>query len=182
MSPEHQASDILARLAADGVEATRLCADSRQVLAGDIFVAYPGQRSDGRRYIVDAVHAGASAVLWEREGFQWNEAVDVPNVPVFGLAELSGYIADEFYGRPSQALWTVGVTGSGWRVKSTPAKILPLSAQSGEAMATRCGASSSGVFSVSGSSPGIAAARIFVRRAPGDSRLTRTRVLRISSA
>ncbi|HMY48610.1 MAG TPA: Mur ligase family protein, partial [Rhodocyclaceae bacterium] len=119
MSPEHQASDILARLAADGVEATRLCADSRQVLAGDIFVAYPGHRADGRRYIVDAVHAGASAVLWEREGYQWNEAVDVPNVPVFGLAHLSGYIADEFYGRPSQALWTVGVTGTNGKTSVT---------------------------------------------------------------
>lgn len=119
MSPEHQASDILARLATDGVEATRLCADSRQVLAGDIFVAYPGHRADGRRYIVDAVHAGASAVLWEREGYQWNEAVDVPNVPVFGLAHLSGYIADEFYGRPSQALWTVGVTGTNGKTSVT---------------------------------------------------------------
>lgn len=58
-TPPQQVQEILAHLAAEGVEVRRLCVDSRQVLAGDVFLACPGHRVDGRRFIVDAVHAGA---------------------------------------------------------------------------------------------------------------------------
>ncbi len=76
-----QARDILARLAAAGVEVGRLCIDSRQVCAGDVFLACPGHRADGRRFIVDAVHAGAAAILWERRGHVWDDTLQVVNLP-----------------------------------------------------------------------------------------------------
>ena len=40
-----------------------LCADSRQVARGYLFAALPGARFDGRRFIPDALGAGASAIL-----------------------------------------------------------------------------------------------------------------------
>jgi len=45
------------------VEIAGLTVDSRAVQAGDMFVALPGVKFDGRRFIPDAVKAGASAVL-----------------------------------------------------------------------------------------------------------------------
>jgi UDP-N-acetylmuramoyl-L-alanyl-D-glutamate--2,6-diaminopimelate ligase len=45
------------------VAVTGLTADSRKVRPGDVFAALPGARHDGRRFIADAVRAGAVAVL-----------------------------------------------------------------------------------------------------------------------
>ena len=107
-----RAIDVLARLRDQGAAATALCADSRAVQAGDVFVAYPGYRSDGRRFIPDALRAGAGAVLWEQEGFSWHASWIAPNVPVEGLQPLSGHLAHLVYGRPSEQLDLIGVTGT----------------------------------------------------------------------
>jgi len=45
------------------VEIAGLTVDSRAVQAGDMFVAMPGNKTDGRAYIADAVKAGAAAIL-----------------------------------------------------------------------------------------------------------------------
>ena len=65
-------------LAALGVQVQRLRSDSRQVQAGDVFAAFPGERTDGRRFIAQAIAAGASAVLWESRAFQWDPSWRVP--------------------------------------------------------------------------------------------------------
>ena len=106
------AIDILSQLQHQGAKIGGLSADSRALRAGDAFVAYPGANADGRRYIADAVAGGAAAVLWEREGFSWDDAWRVPNVAVDGLRAMAGEIAHEVYGRPSEKLWLAGVTGT----------------------------------------------------------------------
>ena len=45
------------------LDITGLCADSRQVARGHLFAALPGARFDGRRFIPNALSAGASAIL-----------------------------------------------------------------------------------------------------------------------
>ena len=107
-----RAEHILGLLAAQGARVTGLAADSRSLTAGEVFVACPGARSDGREFIAGAIARGASAVLWERHGFRWNAEWRVPNLPVDGLRGFAGYLAHEVYGRPSARLWTMGVTGT----------------------------------------------------------------------
>jgi len=51
-----------------------LAIDSRKVKPRDLFLAYPGQRTDGRAHIAQAIAAGAGAVLWESSGFHWQAA------------------------------------------------------------------------------------------------------------
>ena len=106
------AIDILGRLQRQGARISGLGADSRSLRGGDAFAAYPGTNADGRRYIPDAIACGATAVLWEREGFSWDETWRVPNVAVDGLRAMAGEIAHEVYGRPSEKLWLAGVTGT----------------------------------------------------------------------
>jgi len=89
-----------------------MSADSRDLRAGDVFVAYPGARADGRRHIADAIARGAVAVLWEREGYTWHEDWTLPNLAVDGLRGLAGALAHEVYGHPSDKLWLAGVTGT----------------------------------------------------------------------
>ena len=89
-----------------------LTSDSRRVAPGAAFFAWPGESGDGRGHIADAVSRGASAVVWESEGFDWRAEWGVPNVGVRNLRQAAGAIAGDFYGRPSESLWMCGVTGT----------------------------------------------------------------------
>ena len=99
-------------IAGMGVKVTRLIADSRKIVPGDTFVAYPGEKQDGRKFIGQAIAAGANAVLWERDGFEWNPQWQVPNQGIDGLLDKIGEIASQVYGEPSRRLWTIGITGT----------------------------------------------------------------------
>lgn len=104
--------DLFAKLARQGAMIERLAADSRRCAPGVAFFACPGERVDGRQFISEALARGAAAVLWEAEGFAWRPEWRVPNAAVPGLRRRAGTLAHEFYGRPSAALWTCGVTGT----------------------------------------------------------------------
>ncbi|MEO1767484.1 UDP-N-acetylmuramoyl-L-alanyl-D-glutamate--2,6-diaminopimelate ligase [Thiobacter aerophilum] len=95
-----------------GIAVRSLAIDSRRVAPGDVFLAYPGERADGRQFIPQAITAGAVAVLWEPEGFAWDPAWRVPHLPVAGLRYKAGFIAAEVHGHPSRKLWMVGITGT----------------------------------------------------------------------
>lgn len=95
-----------------GVRIGRLVADSRRVRPGDTFAAYPGEAADGRRFIAEAIAAGANAVLWEKGGFAWNPAWQVPNLGIAGLRARIGEIASHACGEPSRSMWMIGVTGT----------------------------------------------------------------------
>ncbi|HZM37055.1 MAG TPA: UDP-N-acetylmuramoyl-L-alanyl-D-glutamate--2,6-diaminopimelate ligase [Burkholderiales bacterium] len=104
--------DLFARLAAQGAMIERLSSNSRRCTPGTAFFAYPGEAADGRAYIPDALARGASAVFWEEAGFGWQAPWQAPNVGVRGLRQRAGALAHEFHGRPSEALWVCGVTGT----------------------------------------------------------------------
>lgn len=90
----------------------RVIADSRQVQAGDVFLAFRGEYSDGRKYIPEVLESGAAAVIWEAEDFAWNAAWPVANLAVPQLREQAGIVASHLLGNPSQAMWVAGVTGT----------------------------------------------------------------------
>ena len=101
-----------------GVHPRRITSDSRRVEPGVAFAAYRGTQADGRAYVADAIARGAAAVLWDAEGFAWNEGWTVKNVSVLNLKARLGAIADFIYGSPSQRLWIVGVTGTNGKTSS----------------------------------------------------------------
>ena len=100
---------LLAELERLGVRPAGVCADSRLVQAGDLFVAMPGHRVDGRQFAADAVARGAAAVVHEAGA---DLVLPVPALPVSGLAALAGEIAHQILGQPSERLWLVGITGT----------------------------------------------------------------------
>lgn len=105
--------DILDSLASLGVAVSGVADDSRQVLPGDVFLAYPGDLADGRQYIPKAIERGAIAVLWQPGGgFAWDPAWAVPNLAVASLRPLAGPLAHAIYGRPSEALSMIAITGT----------------------------------------------------------------------
>jgi len=127
------ARTVMKNLAALGVSARNLAADSRGVRPGDVFLAYPGARTDGRCHVRAALAAGASGVVWERAGYTWPSGLPAPNVAVDRLRELSGYLAHLVYGRPSEKLWTIGVSGTNGKTS-----VAQWIARSLEALGRRC--------------------------------------------
>ena len=107
-----QFADVPALLAQLRAFPRRITADSRRIEPGVAFAAYPGTHADGRKFVPDAIARGATAVLWESSGFARDRDWQVPHVPVEGLQQRLGAIADFIYGSPSQALWMIGVTGT----------------------------------------------------------------------
>ena len=101
----HQLDDI-------GVSINNLVSDSRKINPGDTFLAYAGEKNDGRNYIPQAIAAGANAILWDPQDFSWNPAWHIPALPISELREKVGWIASYVYGEPSKKLWTIGITGT----------------------------------------------------------------------
>lgn len=102
-----------------GVAITRLVTDSRTIVSGDTFVAYVGERQDGRMFIDQAIARGANAVLWESQDFVWNSAWQVPNLGIANLRQQAGELADVVYGQPSEKLWVIGVTGTNGKTSTS---------------------------------------------------------------
>ncbi|MEQ1527121.1 MAG: UDP-N-acetylmuramoyl-L-alanyl-D-glutamate--2,6-diaminopimelate ligase [Gallionella sp.] len=106
------ARSVVQQLQALGVTLTHLVTDSRAVKTGDTFVAYPGEKLDGRQFIAQAIALGANAVIWDSRNFGWNADWNVPHVAVNNLRDAAGGIADVVYGSPSQKLQMIGITGT----------------------------------------------------------------------
>ncbi len=97
-------------------ETAQLCLDSRQLTAGDVFVACPGVAGDGRDFIEAAIENGAVAVV--TEAFQQPRTLSVPVLEVVGLQALLGEVAHEWWGRPSEAMTVMAVTGTNGKTSS----------------------------------------------------------------
>lgn len=110
--------DILAILRSAGVAVHTLTADSREVEAGDVFLAYPGELNDGRKYISAAVERGAAAVVYEANGAEVGK-LEVPQLAVENLRHIAAPLAAEVYGNPSRQLWLAGVTGTNGKTSVT---------------------------------------------------------------
>ncbi|HET6756070.1 MAG TPA: UDP-N-acetylmuramoyl-L-alanyl-D-glutamate--2,6-diaminopimelate ligase [Burkholderiales bacterium] len=95
-----------------GRDISRLVLDSRTVQPGDTFVAYQGERHDGRHFIRAAVAAGAQSVLWDSLGWHWDATLLVPNLGIPSLRRHLGAIASHVLSHPSAKLWVIGVTGT----------------------------------------------------------------------
>ena len=107
-------ADVLADLfdapaACPDVDVTGVTADSRLAGVGDLFVAIPGTKADGGRYLADAAARGACAAIASR-------TADLPagmTIPVLQVADpraALAVIAARLY--PGQPTTVVAVTGT----------------------------------------------------------------------
>ncbi len=83
--------------------------DSRAVRPGELFVAVPGLRQDGRRFVADALGRGAAAVVLQGGD---DPGVAAPRILVPSSREALARLADAYYGHPSRRLRLVGITGT----------------------------------------------------------------------
>ncbi|MEY2618081.1 MAG: putative UDP-N-acetylmuramoylalanyl-D-glutamate--2,6-diaminopimelate ligase [Pseudomonadota bacterium] len=93
----------------------QLHCDSRQVAAGDGFIAWPGAATDGRRHVGAALAGGAAACLVEADGadaFDFGQGHEAAVARYPGLKAATGSIAAAYYEQPSERLDVLAVTGT----------------------------------------------------------------------
>lgn len=99
-----------------GVEIRGITYDSRQVRSGALFVAIAGYQRDGDAFITEAIRRGAAAVASRRP--DWTHRA-VPHLRVEDPRQALAELSDVFYGHPSGALDTFGVTGTNGKTTVT---------------------------------------------------------------
>ena len=85
--------------------------DSRDIQAGDVFVASKGLQSDGAEYIPVAIENGAAAILLDEDS-ELDVELGVPVLSVKNLRSLLGQLADEWYDKPSEIVEVIAITGT----------------------------------------------------------------------
>jgi UDP-N-acetylmuramyl-tripeptide synthetase len=86
--------------------------DSRQVGAGDGFIAWPGAATDGRKHVPAAIAQGAAACIVENEGVEAFGFEEDRIAAYTQLKAATGPIAAEYYGHPTDRLDVIAVTGT----------------------------------------------------------------------
>lgn len=99
----------LAPAAVPEIEVTGVESDSRNVRAGNLFVACAGGNRHGLEFVEEAVARGAVAIAWEAGVAP---ELSVPGVHVPGLAGKLGVIAARFHDTPAASLALLGITGT----------------------------------------------------------------------
>lgn len=109
-------SDILYKVSIRGitgstdVEVNDIQIDSRKIKPGAAFIAVKGAAADGHQFIDKAIENGA-AVIVHQESTE-NKKEGVVYVQVENSAAAAAYMANNFFGRPSEKVKLVGITGT----------------------------------------------------------------------
>jgi UDP-N-acetylmuramyl-tripeptide synthetase len=105
--------------------------DSRQIGAGDGFIAWPGAATDGRKYVPTALAQGAVACLVEQEDAE-AFAFDSPAIAAYSqLKAATGPIAASYFHDPSERLAVLAITGTngktstGWWLAQALSNVQP---------------------------------------------------------
>jgi UDP-N-acetylmuramoyl-L-alanyl-D-glutamate--2,6-diaminopimelate ligase len=86
-----------------------VCYDSRQCVPGSLFVAIPGLKVDGHRFIDEALRRGARFIVHERE---FVPPPDVTALKVSDCRRTLGMLGRNFFGDPSGELCLIGIVGT----------------------------------------------------------------------
>jgi UDP-N-acetylmuramoyl-tripeptide--D-alanyl-D-alanine ligase len=106
--------------------------DSRLVASGSLFVAKPGEETDGHLFVDSAANKGAVAAIVERI----IDGISIPQIQVkdsvLALGKLAGYVLAKI--RETSNLKVVGITGSNGKT-TTKNMLREILSTSGETIA-----------------------------------------------
>jgi UDP-N-acetylmuramoyl-L-alanyl-D-glutamate--2,6-diaminopimelate ligase len=108
--------DVLGWVGDRGVDVTAITHDSRRAARGSCFACIPGAITDGHLFATDAVEAGATALLVERE---LELEVAVTQARVGDVRAALGPAAAQLHGHPSRQLHCLAVTGTNGKTTVT---------------------------------------------------------------
>jgi UDP-N-acetylmuramoyl-L-alanyl-D-glutamate--2,6-diaminopimelate ligase len=80
------------------------------VSVGDLFLAYPGEKTHGAQFAANAISLGARAILTDVQGATF--AKDLPVIIVPNVRTAGAVISANLYGKPMQEMVSIGITGT----------------------------------------------------------------------
>lgn len=105
------------------IETGGITYDSRKVVNNGLFVALKGENYDGNDFIMDAIDKGARVVVFEGNTMNHlKDLITAKNVSLIKVKDARMALAclsNNFYGRPSESLNVVGVTGTNGKTTTT---------------------------------------------------------------
>ena len=112
-----QLNPSLSTVGIPNVEITGVREDSRQVCPGDLFIARPGAKADGTRFLQDAKTRGAIAAIVA------SRSADAPLPQVVvgpeRIVSAASVLANGLQGLPSEKVRVIGVTGTNGKTTTT---------------------------------------------------------------
>ncbi|MEI6844000.1 MAG: UDP-N-acetylmuramoyl-L-alanyl-D-glutamate--2,6-diaminopimelate ligase [Actinomycetes bacterium] len=90
---------------------------SSEIHEGDLFLAFPGAKNHGARFVQEAKLLGARAVLTDTEGAPL--VTDLPTLVVDDPRKAAGDISSWFYGEPMRDMYSAGITGTNGKTTTT---------------------------------------------------------------
>ncbi len=103
---------------------TLITTDSRKVIPGALFVAYPGVSVDGHRFIASAIERGAVAIVGEQDQTELDQITHyslliTPYLQVRDGREAFAWLNAAWHGFPARKLIMIGVTGTDGKTTTT---------------------------------------------------------------
>jgi len=102
----------------ESVEVTGVTLSTRRVRPGDLYAGLPGARAHGADFAVEALAAGAVAVLTDPAGAD-RLPEGTPTLVVDDPRGVLGAVSAEVYGHPARRLTMIGVTGTQGKTTTT---------------------------------------------------------------
>lgn len=100
----------------DDAAVSAIVFDSRKAVAGTLFVAIKGTKSDGHDFVAQVLEQGCMAIVTERK---MALPAGITQLVVPDTAKALGELAHAFYGHPSEQLILVGITGTNGKTTCT---------------------------------------------------------------
>ncbi|MDY7109507.1 MAG: UDP-N-acetylmuramoyl-L-alanyl-D-glutamate--2,6-diaminopimelate ligase [Planctomycetota bacterium] len=101
---------VTLRSGSDATPIDGIVEDSRRVGPGDLFIARVGAVADGRRFIGEAIAAGAVAVLTDRAASP--DTAGAAHLVCEDVPLCAALLAERFHGEPGRRLALIGITGT----------------------------------------------------------------------
>ncbi|MFN3939468.1 MAG: UDP-N-acetylmuramoyl-L-alanyl-D-glutamate--2,6-diaminopimelate ligase, partial [Chitinophagales bacterium] len=101
---------VIARHGKNTCSVVAVCADSRKVIQGCVFIAVKGYQTDGHQFIADAIAGGAVCIVAEIHPESIPE--NIIWITVKNSAIALGAISHNFYDKPTTRLKLIGITGT----------------------------------------------------------------------
>ena len=98
------------------IDVRGLAYNSREVKKEDVFVCIKGFKTDGHRYVSEALKNGASAIVVEDYQAGWD---DIPQYRVADTRRALAALSDAYYHHPSQSMKTVGITATNGKTSTS---------------------------------------------------------------
>ena len=99
------------------IEFTGVVSTDKEVTSGDLFLAFPGEKSHGARFATSALANGAVAVMTDPEGSAL--LTNAPHITVSNARVAGATIAASLYRNPMRDMQSIGITGTNGKTTVT---------------------------------------------------------------